>query len=105
MTGENSALIAPLLAEISRLERELGQANNSLDNKFDNLEDARLGFVGLTKRLEDARAKIITLEEEIARLSRKDERRIHRMERLRCQKCLTKVNTHALILKLDADER
>jgi len=98
-------MVAPLMAEIARLQRELEQANNSIDDKLDKLGDAGLGVVGLTKRLGDARAKIIELEEEIARLSRKDDRRVRRLERLRCQKCQTKVNTRALIQKLDADER
>ncbi|KAJ6619906.1 hypothetical protein B0H10DRAFT_2024000 [Mycena sp. CBHHK59/15] len=95
--------VSPLLAEITRLQRELDRANESIDDKLDKLEDAGLGVVGLTKRLEDARAKIVALEEEIARLSRKEERRIHRLERARCQKCLTKVDLRSVI-RGDADE-
>jgi predicted nucleic acid-binding Zn-ribbon protein len=96
--------VSPLLAEITRLQRELDRANESIDDKLDKLEDAGLGVVGLTKRLEDARARIVGLEEEIARLSRKEERRVHRLERARCQKCLTKVDLRSAI-RAEADER
>ncbi|CAK5267761.1 unnamed protein product [Mycena citricolor] len=93
--------ISPLVAEISRLQRELDLANQSIDDKLDKLEDAGLGVVELTQRLGDARAKISLLEEEIARLSRKEQRRNHRLERARCQKCLVKVDLRSVI---DADE-
>ncbi|KAF7370481.1 PACT-coil-coil domain-containing protein [Mycena sanguinolenta] len=95
--------VSPLLGEIARLQRELDRANESIDNKLDKLEDAGLGVVGLTKRLEDARAKIVALEEEIARLSRKEQRRVHRLERARCQKCLTKVDLRSII-RAEGDE-
>jgi len=84
--------MSPLIAEISRLQRELDRANESIDDKLDKLEDAGLGVVGLTKNFEDARSKISALEDEIARLSRREERRIRRLGRTRCQKCHTKVN-------------
>ncbi|KAJ7781957.1 hypothetical protein DFH07DRAFT_1017858, partial [Mycena maculata] len=95
--------VSPLLAEINRLQRELDRANESIDDKLDKLEDAGLGVVGLTKRLEDARARIVALEEEIARLSRKDQRRVHRLQRARCQKCLTKVDLRSAI-RAEGDE-
>ncbi|KAE9397790.1 hypothetical protein BT96DRAFT_883573 [Gymnopus androsaceus JB14] len=81
----------PLVVEISRLQRELDRANESIDDKLDKLEDAGLGVVGLTKKLEDARARIRSLEDQISRLSRREDRRLHRLERARCKKCLTKV--------------
>ncbi|KAF8238118.1 hypothetical protein L208DRAFT_1243498 [Tricholoma matsutake] len=84
--------MSPFIAEITRLQRELDRANESIDDKLDKLEDAGLGVVGLTKKLEDARSKISALEDEIARLSRREERRLCRLERTRCQKCHTKVN-------------
>lgn len=87
------------MAEIERLHHELDRANESVDDKLDRLEDAGLGVVELTRKLDDARSRIISLEDEIARLSRKEDRRAHRLERLRCQKCLTKVRFS------DADER
>lgn len=103
-TGTDSDL-GPLLAEITRLQRELDRANDSIDDKLDKLEDAGLGVVGLTKKLEDARAKIVYLEDEIARLSRREDRRARRLGRARCRKCLTKVDLHGLTGTLDADER
>jgi myosin protein heavy chain len=64
-----------------------------------------VGVVSLTRDLEDARSKISQLENEITRLQRREERRLHRLERLRCQKCLVKVNTSQLQRLYDADER
>lgn len=93
---------SPLVAEINRLQQELDRANESIDDKIDKLEDAGLGVVGLTKNLEDARARIISLEDEIGRLNRKEERRMYRLERARCQKCFVKVDFDQLAR---ADER
>ncbi|KIL69166.1 hypothetical protein M378DRAFT_70128 [Amanita muscaria Koide BX008] len=84
--------VSPLVAEITRLNRELDRANESIDDKLDKLEDAGLGVVALTKKLEDARSKISALEDEISRQSRREDRLIHRMERIRCQKCRVKVD-------------
>ncbi|GLB41649.1 putative pericentrin-AKAP-450 domain of centrosomal targeting protein [Lyophyllum shimeji] len=84
--------VSPLVAEISRLQKQLDRANDSIDDKLDKLEDAGLGVVGLTKKLEDARAKISALEDEIARLSRREERRIRCLRRTRCQKCHIKID-------------
>jgi chromosome segregation ATPase len=100
----NDATAAPLVAEIERLHLELERANESIDEKLDRLEDAGLGVVSLTKQLEDAREKIIALEDEVARLSRREERRTQRLEKLRCQKCHVKVDTWVLQQRT-ADER
>jgi chromosome segregation ATPase len=94
-----------LLAEIVRLQAELGRANESIDDKLDKLEDAGHGVVGLTKKLEDARAKIVALEEEIARLSRREDRRLKRLERARCLKCRSKVDLSGLGRAAVGDER
>ncbi|KAF7308394.1 PACT-coil-coil domain-containing protein [Mycena chlorophos] len=83
--------VGPLIAEIQRLQQELDRANESIDDKLDKLEDNGVGVVGLTKRLADAKAKIAFLEDEIARLSRREDRRTRRLERARCHKCLVKV--------------
>ncbi|EGN96997.1 hypothetical protein SERLA73DRAFT_185262, partial [Serpula lacrymans var. lacrymans S7.3] len=93
--------VSPLLTEISRLQRELDRANDSIDDKLDKLEDAGLGVVGLTQDLEDARSKILVLEEEIAQLTRREERRLQRLERLRCQKCLVKFDLSGLNIFAD----
>lgn len=84
--------VSPFVSEISRLQKELDLANQSIDDKLDKLEDVGFDVVGLTKKLEDARSRITSLEDEIARLLRREERRDHRLERLRCKKCLLKVN-------------
>lgn len=97
--------LSPLVAEINRLQHELDRANESIDDKLDRLEDAGLGVVGLTKKLEDARARILSLEDEIARLSRREDRRIRRLERARCQKCHVKVDWHTVLTSTAADER
>ncbi|PBK99751.1 hypothetical protein ARMGADRAFT_516895 [Armillaria gallica] len=91
-TGDADHIVSPLIAEISRLQYELDIANESIDDKLDKLEDAGLGVVGLTQKLEDARARIVALEDEIARLTRKEERRMRYLEKARCRKCLTKFN-------------
>ncbi|KAF9479579.1 hypothetical protein BDN70DRAFT_878644 [Pholiota conissans] len=91
------ASVTPLISEINRLQRELDLANESIDDKLDKLEDAGLGVVGLTKKLEDARAKISSLEDEIARLTRKEERRLSRLSRARCQKCNIKLDLRSLM--------
>ena len=88
----NDPTVSPLIAEIHRLQHELDVANESIDDKLDKLEDAGLGVVGLTEKLEDARAKISRLEDEIARLSRKDERWSRRLEKVRCKKCNIKLD-------------
>lgn len=93
------------MAEIARLQRELDRANESIDDKIDKLEDAGLGVVELTQKLEDARARITTLQNEIARLSRRDDRRTRRLERVRCRKCLTKIDFKSVVTSLDAEER
>ena len=97
--------MAPLVAELARLQQDLDRANASIDEKLDRLEDAGLGVVELTQQLEDARTELLTLENENARLSRREERRIRRLERLKCNRCRTKIDTRGLTSTGDADER
>lgn len=97
--------VTPLVTEIERLQYELERANEIIDDRLDRIEDAGVGVVSLSTQLEDAKAKIVTLEDEIARLSRKEDRRARRLEKLRCQKCLMKVDVRALEQKLMGDER
>lgn len=97
--------MAPLVAEINRLQLELDRANESVDDKLDELEDAGQGIIGVTRKFEDARARITALEEEIGRLSRREERRLKRLERLRCNKCRLKVDLRGIINLADGDER
>ena len=63
MTGDIST--AHLVEEIGRLQKELDLANESIDDKLDKLEEAGLGVVGLTKALEEARRRIMSLESQI----------------------------------------
>lgn len=84
---------------------ELDRANYSIDDKLDRLDDAGHGVIGLTQKLEDARARIATLEEEIARLCRREERRLKRLERARCLKCRSKVDLTGLNRAAVGDER
>ena len=88
--------MTPLVSEIQRLQGELDRANESIDDKLDKLENAGLGVVGLTQKLEDARMKIVALEDEIASLKRKEERRTRRLARARCQKCHIKLNLDSI---------
>lgn len=104
-TTHGDESVSPLLAEITRLQRELDRANESIDDKIDKLEDAGLGVVGLTRKLDDAKARIQFLQDEIARLTRRDDRRTRRLQRVRCKKCLTKVDLQGLSQELDRDER
>jgi chromosome segregation ATPase len=57
-----------LVAGISRLQRNFDRANESIYDKLDKQEEAGLGVVALTKKLEEARARITALEQEISKL-------------------------------------
>ena len=97
--------VAPLVAELARLQQDLDKANASIDEKLDRLEDAGFGVVELTRQLEDARSELLALEDDNARMARREERRVRRLQRLRCTKCRTKVDTSGLTSTGDADER
>jgi chromosome segregation ATPase len=101
-TGDPGA--APLLAEIVRLQDALDAANASVDAKLDALEDVGLDALGLTRQLADTRERAAALEEERARLLRREARRTRRLERARCGKCRTKVDVRLLEVG-DDDER
>ncbi|KAI0788909.1 hypothetical protein C8Q75DRAFT_879628 [Abortiporus biennis] len=103
-TTFNDASVAPLVQEIERLQNELDRANEDIDDKLDRLEDAGVGVISLTNQLEDAKAQILSLEEEIGRLARREERRTRRLEKARCQKCRTKVDLRGLIDRAALDE-
>lgn len=93
----NDPSVSHFMAEINRLQRELDRANESIDDKIDKLEDAGMGVIGLTQKLEDARAKVVVLEVEIVRHKKAEERRIRRLERLRCQKCKMRVDIRHIL--------
>jgi len=97
----NDPSVAPLVAEISRLRKELDRANESIDDKIDKLEDAGIGAVGLAQKLEDARGHITSLEDEIARLRRTEDRRSKRLERIRCKRCQMRIDAHHILQEDD----
>ena len=104
MTPSDQSM-APYIAEIQRLERELGRANESIDEKLDRLENAGFGNVELEMRLNDERAKTAALEEDIARLDRREERRLRRLAKARCPRCKQNVDLRSLNRVGDEDER
>ena len=57
---------AALFAEVQRLQGELDLANESIDDKIVKLEEAGMDVVTVTKELRAARAKIISLENQLA---------------------------------------
>lgn len=64
------------------LERELAHANENIDDKIDQLEEYGMDVIGLTNKLADAEGRIESLEDEVKRLERKEERR---SKRCRCR--------------------
>jgi hypothetical protein len=92
---------SPFFSEIARLRQELERANQSIDEKLEQIEGAGMDVIGLTRKVEDGRARIAALEDDIARLSRKDDRRTRRLQKMRCGKCRTKIDVRSI----DADER
>ncbi|KAI0288447.1 hypothetical protein BC826DRAFT_1093036 [Russula brevipes] len=96
--------VAPYIAEIQRLERELGRANESIDEKLDRLENAGFGNVELEVYLNDERARTAALEEDIARLDRREERRLRRLAKAKCPRCRQTVDLRGLNRLGDGDE-
>ncbi|KAF7798727.1 hypothetical protein EIP86_009952 [Pleurotus ostreatoroseus] len=96
--------LTPLISEIERLNEELERAHMVVDDQLDRLGDAGVDAITVAVQLEDAKSKIVTLEEEIGRITRNEERRKRRLEKLHCQKCLVKVDTRVMEQKLMADE-
>ena len=97
--------VGPYIAEIQRLERELGRANESIDEKLDRLEHAGLGNVELEKRLNDERVRAVALEEDVARLDRREERRLRRLTKAKCPHCRQRVDMRSLNRVAEGDER
>lgn len=92
---------SPFFSELQRLRHELERANQSIDEKLEQIEDAGMDVINLTRQVEDGRAKIASLEDDVTRLSRKDDRRTRRLQKIRCGKCRTKIDVRSI----DADER
>lgn len=64
-----------------------------------------MGIVGLTEKLEDAKTRTATLEDEIGRLVRRDERRVRKLERVKCFECGVKVDVSRIIGNNDSERR
>lgn len=94
-----------MVAQIETLQKELNLANDSIDDKVDKLEEAGMGIIGLTEQLEDARARIVTLEQEVGRLLRREDRRVRRLTYARCSKCGGRVDLSKLLGHGDGDQR
>ncbi|GJJ11416.1 hypothetical protein Clacol_005649 [Clathrus columnatus] len=94
----------PLLAQIQTLQEELHVANDNIDQKVNKLEEAGMGIISLTEKLEDARTRTTTLEDEVGRLVRRDERRTRRLERANCKECGVKIDV-AGIMGVDDNEQ
>ncbi|KAI9440630.1 hypothetical protein H4582DRAFT_1938265 [Lactarius indigo] len=103
-SSPSDASVAPYVAEIQRLERELGRANESIDEKLDRLEHAGLGNVQLEMRLNDERVRAVALEEDVARLDRREERRLRRLSKAKCPHCRQRVDLRGLNRVADGDE-
>ncbi len=48
------ASATPLVAEVQRLQRKLDEANDDIDEKLNQLEDAGFDIFGMSKDLHDA---------------------------------------------------
>ena len=105
MSPSDPSSVAQYVVEIQRLEMELGRANESIDEKLDRLEHAGFGNVELETRLNDERAKTAALEEDIARLDRREERRLRRLAKAKCPHCRHHVDLRGLNRVGDGDER
>ena len=75
MTGEVTT--EHLIEEIGRLQKELNEANESIDDKIDKLEEAGLGVVGLSEALAESRRQVSELK---ARLAQYQERELRTMD-------------------------
>ena len=87
------------------LERELAHANESVDDKIDKLEEVGHGVVVLNTKLGDALTQVGVLENEVARLERKEERRTKRMKKVKCLKCGGGLDLSAVFRVGDGDQR
>ena len=56
--------MSPLISEIERLQEELERANMVVDDQLGRLGDAGVDAITVAVQLEDAKSKIVMLEEE-----------------------------------------
>ena len=69
------------------------------------LEEAGMGIVGLTEKLEDARTRTVTMELEVTRLVHREERRLRRLSRAKCLKCGGRVDLTKLLAVNGEEQR
>ncbi|KAG8762040.1 hypothetical protein FRC11_011529 [Ceratobasidium sp. 423] len=74
--GDADALAARLI----EVDAQLAEANESIDQKLDKLEAAGTETINLTKNLYLSKEKITSLERELARLGRREERLIKKLQ-------------------------
>ncbi|CAE6401194.1 unnamed protein product [Rhizoctonia solani] len=90
--GDADALAARLI----EVDARLVEANESIDQKLDKLEAAGTETINLTKNLYLSKEKITSLERELARLGRREERLIKKLQRCRCAKCHMRFDASAV---------
>ncbi|CAE6417482.1 unnamed protein product [Rhizoctonia solani] len=90
--GDADALAARLI----EVDAQLVEANDSIDQKLDKLEAAGTETINLTKNLYLCKEKITSLERELARLGRREERLIKKLQRCRCAKCHMRFDASAV---------
>lgn len=95
---------SPLVAEIDRLQAELDQANESIDDKIDRLEEVGAGVVGLTRELERARSTIVELEEHVANMLTREQSHTRRLRNFKCS-CGKGMPAHVLIKVVSENEQ
>ncbi|KAH7335361.1 hypothetical protein B0J17DRAFT_719897 [Rhizoctonia solani] len=85
-----------LAARLVEIDARLIEANESIDQKLDKLEAAGTETINLTKNLYLAKEKITCLERELARLGRREERLVKKLQRCRCTKCHMRFDASAV---------
>ncbi|KDN47664.1 hypothetical protein RSAG8_03454, partial [Rhizoctonia solani AG-8 WAC10335] len=85
-----------LAARLVEVDAQLVEANESIDQKLDKLEAAGAETINLTKSLYLSKEKITSLERELARLGRREERLIKKLQRCRCTKCYMRFDASAV---------
>ncbi|CUA78211.1 early endosome antigen 1 [Rhizoctonia solani] len=85
-----------LAARLVEVDARLVEANESIDQKLDKLEAAGAETINLTKSLYLSKEKITSLERELARLERREERLIKKLQRCRCTKCHMRFDASAV---------
>ncbi|CAE7071135.1 unnamed protein product [Rhizoctonia solani] len=85
-----------LAARLVEVDAQLIEANESIDQKLDKLEAAGAETINLTKSLYLCKEKITSLERELARLGRREERLVKKLQRCRCAKCHMRFDASAV---------